>query len=200
MPCYAFKGIVPAVAPGSFLHPLASLIGDVIVGTACYIGPGASLRGDLGRIVVEDGVSIQDNATVHVSGDSDTVIRRGATLAHGAVVHGCEIGENVLVGINAVVLDQARIGAESLVAALALVGHGTVVPPGSLVAGTPGRVLRRLAPDEITWRNDPDGVYRQLAGDGLQSLQEVPPLLEPEPNRARIAGYAAAIRLQQKDR
>lgn len=118
MPCYAYQGIVPVVDPAAFVHPLASLIGDVIVGPDCYIGPGASLRGDFGRIIVEADCSIQDAAVVHVSSESDTRLRRGATIAHGAVIHGCDIGANAIVGINAVVLDGAVIGDESCVGAL----------------------------------------------------------------------------------
>ena len=109
MPCYSFEGIRPAVHPTSFLHPTASLIGDVIVGPGCYIGAGASLRGDFGRIVVEGDTSIQDNCTLHTGAGSDCVIGRGATIGHGAIVHGATIGENALVGMNAVVLDDYRV-------------------------------------------------------------------------------------------
>ena len=124
MPCYEFQGIRPVVHPGSFVHPQASLIGDVIVGSGCYIGPGASLRADFGRIIVESDCSVQDCATIHVSTERDTVIRHGATIAHGAVVHGCEVGAHSLIGINSVVLDAAVLGPECLVGALSLVPHG----------------------------------------------------------------------------
>ena len=112
MPAYAFQGIVPVVHPTSYVHPLASLIGDVIVGPGCFIAPGASLRGDFGRIIVEGDSSIQDSCTIHTSSGHDTLIGRGTTIGHGAVVHGCSIGMNTLIGINAVILDGASIGAE----------------------------------------------------------------------------------------
>ncbi len=113
MPCYAYQGITPVVDPSSYVHPLASLIGDVIVGPGCFIAPGASLRGDFGRIVVEGDSSIQDNVSVHANQLRDTVIKRGATIAHGSIIHGCEIGENALIGMNAVILDNAIIGART---------------------------------------------------------------------------------------
>jgi len=195
MPCYAFQGLTPAVDPTSYVHPLASLIGDVIVGPGCFIAPGASLRGDFGRIVVEGDSSIQDNVTVHANALRDTVIRRGATIAHGAIIHGCEIGENALVGMNAVILDNAVIGAENLVAALALVKSDVETPPRSLVAGNPATVVRSLEPHQITWRNDGGGEYQKLARAALTDLVEVVPLSAPEPDRQRSTSQAVAVRL-----
>ncbi|MCB2065433.1 MAG: phenylacetic acid degradation protein PaaY [Erythrobacter sp.] len=195
MPCYAYQGIVPAVDPSSYVHPLASLIGDVIVGPGCFIAPGASLRGDFGRIVVEGDSSIQDNVTIHGSAERDVVIGRGATIAHGCVIHGCTIGENALVGMNAVVLDNADVGAESLVAALALVKADTQVPPRSLVVGNPAKVVKTLAAEAINWRNDGDGEYQRLAREVLGELPEVEPLPAPEPDRPRPRSDALAVRL-----
>ncbi|MDE2596790.1 MAG: phenylacetic acid degradation protein PaaY [Sphingomonadales bacterium] len=198
MPCYAYQGIIPVVDPSSFVHPLASLIGDVIVGPGCFIAPGASLRGDFGRIVVEGDSSIQDNVTVHAGADRDTVIHRGATIAHGAIIHGCEIGENSLVGMNAVVLDAAVIGPENLVAALALVKSDAVTPPRSLVVGNPARVIRQFAPHQVTWRNDGQGEYQRLAREALDpaiGILEAEPLRAVEPDRARVRSEAVAVRL-----
>lgn len=195
MPCYAYQGIVPVVDPTSYVHPLASLIGDVIVGPGCFIAPGASLRGDFGRIVVEGDSSIQDSVTVHANTLRDTVIRRGATIAHGAIIHGCEIGENALVGMNAVILDNAVIGAENLVAALALVRSDTVTPERSLVAGNPAKVVKTFEPHQVTWRNDGDGEYQRLAREALTQLVEVAPLAQAEPDRPRPKSNAIAVRL-----
>ena len=196
MPCYAYQGIVPVVDPAAFVHPLASLIGDVIVGPDCYIGPGASLRGDFGRIIVEADCSIQDAAVIHVSSETDTRLRRGATIAHGAVIHGCDIGANAIVGINAVVLDGAVIGDESCVGALTLVRSGHNVPPRSLVVGNPARIIRTLHESEISWRNDGAGVYSRLAREALSQLVETAPLTPPEPSRPRPTGKALPIRVQ----
>lgn len=195
MPCYAYQGIVPVVDPTSYVHPLASLIGDVIVGPGCFIAPGASLRGDFGRIVVEGDSSIQDSVTVHANSNRDTVIRRGATIAHGAIIHGCEIGENSLIGMNAVVLDDAVIGPENLVAALALVKSETQTPPRCLVAGNPAKVVRSFEPHQVTWRNDGQGEYQRLAREALTGIVEVTPLPAPEPDRRRLASEAIAVRL-----
>ncbi len=195
MPCYAYQGIVPVVDPTSYVHPLASLIGDVIVGPGCFIAPGASLRGDFGRIIVEGDSSIQDSVTVHANQLRDTVIRRGATIAHGAIIHGCEIGENSLIGMNAVILDNAVIGPENLVAALSLVKSDVETPPRSLVAGNPGKVVKTFEAHQVTWRNDGEGEYQKLARAALNDLAEVQPLRSVAPDRPRVRSDAIAVRL-----
>ena len=197
MPAYAYQGIVPVVDPTSYVHPLASLIGDVIVGPGCFIAPGASLRGDFGRIVVEGDSSIQDNVSVHANQLRDTIIRRGATIAHGSIIHGCEIGENALIGMNAVILDNAVIGAENLVAALALVKSDTVTPERSLVVGNPAKVVKTFEPHQVTWRNNGEGEYQKLARAALTDLVEATPLSEADADRQaqRIASDAVAVRL-----
>lgn len=197
MPCYAYQGIVPVVDPTSYVHPLASLIGDVIVGPGCFIAPGASLRGDFGRIVVEGDSSIQDNVTVHANQLRDTIIRRGATIAHGSIIHGCEIGENSLIGMNAVILDNAVIGNENLVAALALVKSDTVTPERSLIVGNPAKVVRTFEPHQVTWRNNGEGEYQKLARAALTGLVEAEPLREKSADRQaqRVLSDAIAVRL-----
>jgi len=197
MPCYAYQGIVPVVDPTSYVHPLASLIGDVIVGPGCFIAPGASLRGDFGRIVVEGDSSIQDSVTVHANQLRDTVIRRGATIAHGAIIHGCEIGEHALIGMNAVILDNAVIGPENLVAALSLVKSDTETPPRSLVAGNPAKVVKTFEPHQVTWRNEGNGEYQKLARAALTDIVEVAPLASTADGREarRVESAAVAVRL-----
>lgn len=198
MTCYAFEGLRPVVDPSSFVHPMACLIGDVIIGPGCFIAPFASLRGDFGRIVVEGDSSVQDNAVMHVSSVQDCIVGRGATIGHGVTLHGCTIGENALVGMGSVVLDEAQIGSECLIAAHSLVKTGTFLPPRSLFAGSPGRILRALDPDEIGWRNDGDGEYQLLARRMAASLIETMPLNQEEPNRPRNAGKAIPVRLSGK--
>lgn len=197
MACYSFEGRVPVLDPSSYLHPSAVLIGDVIIGPGCYIGPGASLRGDFGRIVIEGDSSVQDNCTLHTSAGSDCIVGRGATIGHGAILHGCRIGENALVGMNAVVLDDAEIGAESLVGALSLVKSDMVAPQRSLVAGNPAKIVRTLAPEQVVWRNDGEGEYQRLVQRSLQALVPCAPLDAPEPDRQRNAGKARAVRLSR---
>ncbi len=196
MPCYAFEGIRPVVHPTSFVHPTASLIGDVIVGPGCYIGAGASLRGDFGRIVVEGDSSVQDNCTLHTGAGSDCVIGRGATIGHGSIVHGAAIGENALVGMNAVVLDEAVIGAESLIGALSLVKSDMRAPARSLIAGNPAKVIREMPAESIVWKNDGEGEYQRLARQSVADFEECEPLAEAEPDRRRVSGEARAVRLK----
>ncbi|WP_414472412.1 gamma carbonic anhydrase family protein [Microvirga sp. M2] len=195
MPVYALEGIVPVVHPTSYLHPTAVLIGDVIIGPRCYIGPGASLRGDFGRILIEGDSSVQDSCTLHTSSHSDCIVRRGATIGHGAILHGCTVGENALVGMNSVVLDNAEIGDECLVAALSLVKSDMRAPQRSLIAGNPAVIVKALAEGAIRWRNNGDGEYQRLADRSLAFLVECAPLAEPEPNRQRISGTARPVRL-----
>ena len=197
MPAYAYQGITPVVDPTSYVHPLASLIGDVIVGPGCFIAPGASLRGDFGRIVVEGDSSIQDSVTVHANQLRDTIIRRGATIAHGSIIHGCEIGENTLIGMNAVILDNAVIGAENLVAALSLVKSDMVTPERSLVVGNPAKVVKTFEPHQVTWRNNGEGEYQKLARAALTGLVQAEPLSEADADRQaqRVASDAVAVRL-----
>ena len=197
MPCYGYQGIVPVVDATSYIHPLASLIGDVFVGPGCFIGPGASLRGDFGRIIIEGDSSLQDNATVHANQPRDTIIRRGATIGHGAIIHGCEIGENTLIGMNAVILDDAIIGPENLIAALALVKSEVRTPARSLVIGNPATIVRTFEPHEVTWRNDDDGEYQKLARAALTDLIETEPLRHADDTRqaSRMQSDAIAVRL-----
>lgn len=199
MPCYAYQGVRPVVHPSSFIHPTASLIGDVIVGPGCYIGAGASLRGDFGRIVVEGDSSVQDNCTLHTGSGSDCVIGRGATIGHGSIVHGATIGENALVGMNAVVLDEALVGPESLVGALSLVKSDMRAPSRSLIAGNPARIVREMPAEAIVWKNDGEGEYQRLARLSLTEFAECEPLTEPEPDRRRVSSAARAVRLNLKD-
>lgn len=195
MPVFSFQGIVPVLDPTSFLHPTASLIGDVIVGPGCYIGPGASLRGDFGRITLTGDTSVQDNCTLHTSSGNDCVLARGSTIGHGAVLHGCRIGENTLVGINAVVLDNAEIGADCLIAALSLVRPDARIPDLSLVAGNPARVVRAFTPEQVTWRNTGSGEYQRLARECVTDLKTCAPQDAVEPERPRIRANAIAVRL-----
>ena len=195
MAVYQFQELVPVISADSFVHPSATLIGDVIVGPGCFIAPGASLRGDFGRIVIEGDSRIQDGCCLHTSSSSDCIVARGATIGHGAVLHGCRIGEHTLVGINAVILDDADIGPECLVAALSLVKSEMRVPARSLVAGNPAKIVRTFEAEQITWRNTGDGEYQRLAREAPADLIECEPLRSPEPNRPRVRSSAIAVRL-----
>ena len=183
---YSIDGIVPVVDPSAFVHPTAVLIGDVIVGPRCYVGPVASLRGDFGRLILGEGANIQDGCVMHGFPNTDTVIEEDGHVGHGAVIHGCRIGRNVLVGMNAVIMDGAVIGESSIVAAMAFVKANDVIPARSLVAGIPARVIRELRDDEIEWKRQGTATYQRLAIRSLNTMRAVEPQSAVEPNRRRM--------------
>lgn len=186
MPCYALEGVVPVIDPTAYVHPTAVLIGDVIVGPRCYVGPCASLRGDFGRIVLEEGANVQDTCVIHGFPAQDTVVERNGHIGHGAVLHSCVVRHDALVGMNAVVMDEAEIGAQSIVAACAFVPAGMKVPPRSLVAGMPAKVRRELSEAEIAWKLEGTLTYQDLTRRCLASLVEVSALTQVEPDRPRL--------------
>ena len=186
MPAYEFEGIRPVVDPTAYVHPTAVLIGDVIIGPRCLIGPGASLRGDLGRLIVKDGANVQDNCVLHCFPGKNVTIDENGHIGHGSVLHGCTIKRNALVGMNAVIMDDAVIGEDSFVAAMAFVKAGTQVPPRTLVGGIPAKVMRELTDDEIAWKSVGTGHYQHLVRRYLATSAEVDPLTEVEPNRVRV--------------
>lgn len=185
MPCYAFEGIVPVVHASAFVHPTAVLIGDVHVGPRCYVGPGASLRGDFGRIVIGTGSNVQDNCIMHSFPDADALLEEDSHIGHGAVLHGCTVRRGALVGMLSVVMDGAEIGAESFVGATAFVPEGYKVPPRTLAVGSPARVVRELSPKEIAWKAHGTRLYQELGQRCAAGLQECAPLREAQADRPR---------------
>ncbi|HEV2608978.1 MAG TPA: phenylacetic acid degradation protein PaaY [Noviherbaspirillum sp.] len=185
MPCYSIEGVVPVVDPTAYVHPTAVLIGDVIVGPECYVGPCASLRGDFGRIVLQRGANVQDTCVIHGFPAADTVVEENGHIGHGAVLHSCVVRRDALVGMNAVVMDEAEIGEKTIVAASAFVRAGMKVPPRSLLAGVPAKVLRELSEEEIAWKLEGTLTYQDLTKRCLATMQEVQPLTEMEINRPR---------------
>lgn len=186
MPSYAIDGLLPVVDASAFVHPTAVLIGDVWIGPGCYVGPLASLRGDFGRIVLHAGSNVQDSCVLHAFPAQDTVVEANGHIGHAAVLHGCVVRRDALVGMNAVVMDEAEIGAQAIVAACAFVRAGLKVPPRVLVAGVPGKVVRELREDEIAWKREATATYQQLARRCMASLIEVEPLTHAEPDRQRL--------------
>jgi phenylacetic acid degradation protein len=183
---YSIDGVTPVVDPTAYVHPSAVLIGDVIVGPGCYIGPFASLRGDFGGIRVRAGANVQDSCIMHGFPGTDTIVEENGHIGHAAVLHSCVVGRNALVGMNAVVNDNAVIGEWAIVAAMAFVKAGMVVPPRMLVAGTPARVLRELTEQELEWKHTATLSYQELTRRCLTTMKAATPLTAPEPERARI--------------
>lgn len=187
MPCYEIDGVVPVIDPTAFVHETASLIGDVIVGPGCYIGPHASLRGDFGRITVGAGSNVQDSCVIHAFPGADAVLAPGAHIGHGVTLHGCTIGSHALIGIGSIVLDGAEVGDDALVGAGSLVTAGSRIPAGVLAHGRPAKVVRELDADTIAWQRNGVKIYQDLAQRSLASLRRVEPLTEPEPDRPRVS-------------
>ena len=183
---FAVNGVTPVVDPTAFVHPSAVLIGDVIVGARCYVGPAASLRGDFGRIEVRAGANIQDCCVMHGFPQTDTVVEEEGHIGHGAILHGCIVRRNALIGMNAVVNDNAQIGESAIVAAMAFVKAGMIVPPRTLVAGVPAKVVRVLTEQELAWKVEGTQSYHELTQRRLATMVETEPLPSPESDRRRI--------------
>jgi phenylacetic acid degradation protein len=183
---FAVNGVTPVVDPSAFVHPSAVLIGDVIVGARCYIGPSASLRGDFGRIEVRTGANIQDCCVMHGFPGTDTVVEEEGHIGHGAILHGCIVRLNALVGMNAVINDNAEVGESAIVAAMAFVKAGMIVPPRTLVAGVPAKIVRSLTKQELAWKVEGTQGYQELTRRSLATMVETEPLSAPEANRRRI--------------
>jgi phenylacetic acid degradation protein len=182
---YSYDGVVPVIDPSAFVHPSAVVIGDVIIGPGVYVAPCASLRGDLGRIVIGAGSNIQDSAVVHGFPGTDTVIEENGHIGHGAIIHACTLRRNVLVGMNAVVMDFAEVGESSIVSASAFVAAKSLIPPKSLAVGVPAKVIRALTQDEMTWKLQATATYQQLCLDSRRSMVPCVPLAAPEAGRRR---------------
>ena len=183
---YAIDGLVPVVHPTAFVHPSAVLIGDVIVGPECYVGPCASLRGDFGHIEIGAGANNQDSCILHGFPGLRTVVEEDGHIGHGAVLHGCTVQRNALVGMNAVVNDHAVVGESAIVAAMAFVKAQMVIPPRTLVAGIPAKVVRALTDTELAWKVEGTEHYQALAKRSLATMKAVEPLRAPEKGRRRV--------------
>jgi phenylacetic acid degradation protein len=199
MAVYSVDGLIPVVAPGAFVHPAAVLIGDVIVGERCYIGPCASLRGDFGRIIIGAGSNVQDACVLHTFPARTTLLEADTHIGHGAVLHGCTIRRGALIGIGAIIMDEAVVEEEAIVGAASFVRAGFIVPPRTLVTGIPARVVRPLTPEEIAWKATGTREYQQLAARCLASLKECQPLAAPEADR-KVRGGSAAVPLHTIER
>lgn len=183
---YAFEGLIPVVDPSSFVHPTAVLIGDVIVGPHCYIGPCASLRGDFGRLIIGAGCNVQDSCVMHGYPGTDSVVEDYGHIGHGAVLHGCLVRRNVMVGMNAVVMDKAEVGANSIIAASSFIKTAMQIPSGVLVAGVPARVVRELTAEEIVRKTRGTETYQELARRCLAGMTETTALNHADEARLQL--------------
>lgn len=186
MPCYSIEGVIPVVHPSAYVHPTAVLIGDVHIGPNCYVGPNASLRGDFGRIVLLAGANLQDNCVMHGFPQHDTLVEENGHIGHGAVLHSCTVRRDALVGMNAVVMDEAVVGERAIVAACAFVPAGMKVADQTLVAGLPAKLIRTLKDEEVAWKRTGTETYQDLTRRCLATIQEVQPLAQAEADRPAV--------------
>jgi phenylacetic acid degradation protein len=177
---YAFKGFIPVINLSSFIHPQATITGNVIIGNDCYIGPGAVLRGDWGAIVLEDGCNVQENCTIHMFPGLTVLLKTGAHIGHGAVIHGATIGSNCLVGMNAVIMDHVTLGDECIIGALTFIKEGEQIPARSLVVGNPAKIVKQVSDEMIAWKTKGTLLYQSLPADmrsewiACEPLRELP--------------------------
>lgn len=183
MSVYEFNGFIPIIKKSSFIHPKASVTGNVIIGEDVYIGPGAAIRGDWGQIIIEDGCNVQENCTIHMFPGKTVLLKKGAHVGHGAIIHGGTLGKNCLIGMNAVIMDDVEIGDESIIGALSFVPANTKIPRRSLVVGNPGKVIKDVSDEMIEWKSMGTALYQSLPKECYDTLREVEPLREIEPNR-----------------
>ena len=175
---YSFKGFIPVVHETSFVHPQATVTGNVIIGKHCYIGPGAALRGDWGGIILEDGCNVQENCTIHMFPGVTVLLKEGAHIGHGAVIHGATIGRNCLVGMNSVIMDNVVLGDECIVGALSFIKEGEVFEPRSLIVGNPAKKIKEVTDEMIAWKTKGTQLYQSLPGEMMEEWEACEPLRE----------------------
>jgi len=183
---YAFNGYRPVVHPSAFVHPLAAVTGNVIIGRDVYIGPGAALRGDWGEIIVGDGCNVQENCTVHMFPGVTVLLEEGAHIGHGAIIHGARVGRNCLVGMNAVLMDNVQLGEECIVGALTFVAADSVWPPRQLIVGNPARAIKEVSDEMIAWKTQGTRLYQGLPAELHATLIPCEPLREVPADRPPI--------------
>ena len=180
---YSYKGFSPVADPSSFIHPQAAVTGNVIIGKNVYVGPGAAIRGDWGKIVIEDGCNVQENCTIHLFPGVTVLLKEGAHIGHGAIVHGAVIGRNCLIGMNAVIMDNVTLGDECIVGALCFIKAGEQIPARSMVVGNPGKIIKQVSDEMINWKNKGTILYQSLPAEMHESFQACEPLTAVEPGR-----------------
>lgn len=187
---YEFNNYKPVIHESAFIHPQAAVTGNVIIGKDVYIGPGAALRGDWGQIIVEDGCNVQENCTVHMFPGVAVLLKEGAHIGHGAIIHGATIGKNCLVGMNAVIMDNVQLGDECIVGALTFIKADEIIPPRSVIVGNPAKILKSVTDEMINWKTEGTKLYQQLPADMYKGWKECEPLREiPSDREIQSAFY-----------
>ena len=180
---YEFNGYKPVIDPSSFVHKEATIIGNVIIGKKVYIGPGASIRGDWGKITIKDGCNVQDNCTIHIFPGKDVILEENAHIGHGAIIHGANIGKNTLVGMNSVIMDDCNIGDECIIGALCFVKGEMNIPNRKIVVGNPAIIKGEVSDDMISWKTKGTELYQDLPNECNTLMKVCEPLKKIEKNR-----------------
>ncbi len=175
---YQFNEFIPVVHPSSFIHPQSAVTGNVIIGKDCYVGPGAAIRGDWGQIIIEDGCNVQENCTIHMFPGVTVVLKEGAHIGHGAIIHGAGIGKNCLIGMNAVIMDNVQLGDECIVGALSFIKAGEVFESRSLIVGNPAKKIKEVSDEMIEWKTAGTKLYQQLPAAMFENWKACEPLSE----------------------
>jgi carbonic anhydrase/acetyltransferase-like protein (isoleucine patch superfamily) len=180
---FEFDGFKPVIDQSAYIHPNATVTGNVIIGKDVYIGPGAAIRGDWGGIVIEDGCNVQENCTIHMFPGVTVLLKESAHIGHGAIIHGGEIGRNTLVGMNAVVMDNAKVGDGCIVGALCFVPADMIIPDRKVVVGNPAKIVKDVSDQMLDWKTEGTKLYQQLPNELRASLKPCEPLREVPKDR-----------------
>ncbi len=187
---YSYKEYKPVIHESAYIHPLAAVTGNVIIGKDVYIGPGAAIRGDWGKIIIEDGCNVQENCTIHMFPGTTVLLEKGAHVGHGAIIHGAHLGKNCLIGMNAVVMDNVKIGAGCIVGALTFVKEGMQIPDRKVVVGNPAKIVKDVSDEMLKWKTEGTGWYQRLPKELHETLIECEPLREvPEDRQDQNSDY-----------
>ena len=185
---YEFNGYKPVIHESAFIHPQAAVTGNVIIGKNVYIGPGAAIRGDWGQIIIEDGCNVQENCTIHMFPGVTVMLKESAHIGHGAIIHGATIGQNCLVGMNAVIMDNVQLGDECIVGALTFIKADEIIPARSVVVGNPYKIVKQVTTEMIAWKTEGTKLYQQLPGEMYKSWKACEPLREIPANMKQQTG------------
>jgi len=180
---YSFNNFIPVVHRSSFIHPQASVTGNVIIGRNVYVGPGAAIRADWGKIIIEDGCNVQENCTIHMFPGVTVVLKEAAHIGHGAIIHGAVIGRNCLVGMNSVIMDNVVLGDECIIGALSFIKADEKYEPRSLIAGNPAKKIKAVSNEMMAWKTAGTALYQALPKEMFTHWKSCEPLAEIEPDR-----------------
>ena len=173
---FEFNGYKPVIDKSSFIHPNATVTGNVIIGKNVYVGPGAAIRGDWGQIIIEDGCNLQENCTIHMFPGTTVLLKESAHVGHGAIIHGATLGKNCLIGMNSVIMDNAVIGDECIIGALSFIPAETIIESRKVAVGNPAKVVKDVSNEMIDWKTKGTALYQKLPEDCFSGLKPCEPL------------------------